>query len=339
MEQFCSCQAKATVRRRGASKHHFEFIVYYRFGNRRAHCSSLIAAFRPAFFESFGRTRPLEPGRVLSQARELYSVAAAQAELPAVGDWVEFAPTAPPRLTAIEPLTRCFTRTAPGGGRQILAANIDVAFLVGGLDADFNPNRLDRYLVQARQSGARPMVVLNKAELRPEVPRLPVDVPVTAIGALQGDLASLTAHMQPGETAALFGSSEVGKSTIVNRLLGARRQAKGIAPGRHVTTSRQLILLPASWWLLDMPGLRELALDATAVAIDEACAEISPQQCRYRDCRHEEEPGCAVRDTVDPARLASYRKLRREQAYAYPAAARAEKERWKKIHKAMWKPG
>jgi len=92
-----------------------------------------------------------------------------------------------------------------------------------------------------------------------------------------------------------------------------------------------------------MPGLRELALDATAVAIDEAFAEISPQQCRYRDCRHEEEPGCAVRDTVDPARLASYRKLRREQAYAErkddPAAARAEKERWKKIHKAMRKPG
>jgi ribosome biogenesis GTPase len=298
----------------------------------------------------------LERARVLSQAHELYSVATAQGEqlaqvtgrlrfldeLPAVGDWVTLTPTQPPLITAIEPRTSCFTRTAPGGGRQILAANIDVAFLVCGLDADFNPNRLDRYLVQARQSGARPVVILNKADLRP-APPLAVDVPVAAVSALQGDLAGLTAHVQPGETAALFGSSGVGKSTIVNRLLGAQRQATGDIPGRHVTTSRQLILLPAGWWLLDMPGLRELALDATSVAVNEAFAEISPQQCRYRDCRHEEEPGCAIRDHIDPARLASYRKLRREQAYAErkddPVAARAEKERWKKIHKAMRKPG
>ena len=299
----------------------------------------------------------LERARVLSQAHELYSVATAQGEqlaqvtgrlrfldeLPAVGDWVELTPTDPPLITAIEPRTSCFTRTAPGGGRQILAANIDVAFLVCGLDADFNPNRLDRYLVQARQSGARPVVVLNKTDLRPELPRLRVDVPVAAISALTGDLAALAAHVRPGETAALFGSSGVGKSTIVNRLLSARRQATGIAPGRDVTTSGQLMLLPAGWWLLDMPGLRELALDASASAVDEAFTEISADGCRFRDCRHEDEPGCAIRDRVDPARLASYRKLRREQAYAErkddPAAARAEKERWKKIHKAMRKPG
>ena len=299
----------------------------------------------------------LERARVLSQAHELYSVATVQGEqlaqvtgrlrfldeLPAVGDWVSLTPTDPPLITAIEPRTSCFTRTSPGGGRQILAANIDVAFLVCGLDADFNPNRLDRYLVQARQSGARPVVVLNKADLRPALPRLALDVPVAVVSALTGDLAALHHHVQPGETAALFGSSGVGKSTIVNRLLGADRQAIGVAPGRHVTTSRQLILLPAGWWLLDMPGLRELALDATAGAVDQAFAEISSDQCRYRDCRHEDEPGCAVRDHVDPARLASYRKLRREQAYAErkddPVAARAEKERWKKIHKAMRKPG
>jgi len=144
---------------------------------------------------------------------------------------LDFAPTAPPRLTAIEPRTRCFTRMAPGGGRQILAANIDVAFLVCGLDADCNPNRLDRYLVQARQSGARLVVVLNKADLRPEVPRLPVDVPVTAISALQGDLASLTAHMQPGETAALFGSSGVHRQPPVGRPAPSHGHRTGAA--RH----------------------------------------------------------------------------------------------------------
>ncbi len=299
----------------------------------------------------------LERARVISQAHELYSVATPHGEqiaqltgrlrfleeLPAVGDWVSLTPTDPPLITAIEPRTSCFTRTSPGGGRQILAANIDVAFLVCGLDADFNPNRLDRYLVQARQSGARPVVVLNKADLRPELPHLDLDVPVAVVSALTGDLAGLDGHVKPGETAALFGSSGVGKSTIVNRLLGAERQAIGTAPGRHVTTSRQLILLPAGWWLLDMPGLRELALDATARAVAEAFAEISADRCRYRDCLHENEPGCAVRDLVDPARLTSYRKLRREQAYIErkedPVAARAEKERWKKIHKAMRKPG
>lgn len=299
----------------------------------------------------------LERARVVSQAHELYSVVSGDRErlaaltgrlryfeeLPAVGDWVGLTPTDPPLIAAIEPRVSCFTRTSPGGGRQILAANIDVAFLVCGLDADFNPNRLDRYLVQARQSGARPVVVLNKADLRPELPRLRVDVPVVAVSALTGDLAGLTDQMRPGQTAALFGSSGVGKSTIVNRLLGAERQATGAAPGKHVTTARQLFLLPAGWWLLDMPGLRELALDASAGAVDDAFAEITADGCRFRDCRHEDEPGCAVRDQVDPTRLASYRKLRREQAYAErkedPAAARAEKERWKKIHKAMRKPG
>jgi ribosome biogenesis GTPase len=299
----------------------------------------------------------LERARVVSQAHELYSVLTPRGErlaavtgrlrflddLPAVGDWVSLTTTDPPLIAAIEPRTSCFTRRSPGGGRQVLAANIDVAFLVCGLDADFNPNRLDRYLVQARQSGARPVVVLNKADLRPELPRLSVDAPVTAISALTGSLAGLTEQVQPGETAALFGSSGVGKSTIVNRLLGAQRQAIGAVPGKHVTTARQLFLLPAGWWLLDMPGLRELALDASAGAVSEAFAEITAQACRYRDCRHEDEPGCAVRDHVDPARLSSYRKLRREQAYAErkedPAAARAEKERWKKIHKAMRKPG
>lgn len=295
----------------------------------------------------------LERARVLSQAHELFTLATSQGErlaqptgrlryldeLPAVGDWVLITPTDPPLITAIEPRTSQFTRQDPGGGTQILAANIDVAFLVCGLDADFNPRRLDRYLVQARESGARPVVLLNKADLRPEPPTLALDVPVLAISALYGDLSILNQHVHPGETAALFGSSGVGKSTIVNRLLGHERQATGTIPGRHVTTARQLIALDYGWWLLDMPGLRELGLDASAEAIAETFSEISSEACRYRDCRHETEPGCAVRQTLDATRLASFQKLRKEQAYAErkedPAAARAEKARWKKIHKAM----
>ena len=295
----------------------------------------------------------LERARVLSQAHELFTLATTVGEqiaqltgrlrfleqIPAVGDWVTVTPTDPPLITAIEPRTSCFTRMDPGGGTQVLAANIDVAFLVCGLDADFNPNRLDRYLVQARQSGARPVVVLNKADLRAEIPLLQVDVPVVPISALHGDLACLCEHVKPGETAALFGSSGVGKSTIVNRLLGRQLQATGEVPGRHVTTARRLIALDFGWWLLDMPGLRELALDASAAAVEDAFADISGAACRYRDCQHQDEPGCAVRDQILPERLASYQKLRREQAYLIrkenPNAARAEKERWKKIHKAM----
>lgn len=295
----------------------------------------------------------LERARVLSQAHELFTIATTVGEqiaqltgrlrfleeIPAVGDWVTVTPTDPPLITAIEPRTNCFTRTDPGGGTQVLAANIEVAFLVCGLDSDFNPNRLDRYLVQARQSGARPVVVLNKADLREEIPKLTVAVPVVAISALHGDLTALCAHVHPGETAALFGSSGVGKSTIVNRLLGRELQATGTVPGRHVTTARRLIPLDFGWWLLDMPGLRELALDASATAVEDAFAEIHAGACRYRDCRHENEPGCAVRDSIAPERLASFQKLRREQAYAIRKedanAARLEKERWKRIHKAM----
>ena len=294
-----------------------------------------------------------ERARVLSQAHELFTLATTVGEqiaqltgrlrfleqIPAVGDWVTVTPTDPPLITAIEPRTSCFTRMDPGGGTQVLAANIDVAFLVCGLDADFNPNRLDRYLVQARQSGARPVVVLNKADLRAEIPLLQVDVPVVPISALHGDLACLCEHVKPGETAALFGSSGVGKSTIVNRLLGRQLQATGEVPGRHVTTARRLIALDFGWWLVDMPGLRELALDASAAAVEDAFADISGAACRYRDCQHQDEPGCAVRDQIPPERLASYQKLRREQAYLIrkenPNAARAEKEQWNKIHKAM----
>ncbi len=295
----------------------------------------------------------LERARVLSQAHELFTLATTggeqiaqltgrlrfQEEIPAVGDWVSITATDPPLIAMIEPRSSCFTRKDFGGGTQVLATNIDVAFLVCGLDADFNPNRLDRYLVQARQSGARPVVVLNKADLRDTMPTLHVDVPVVPVSALHGDLSVLCEHVHTGETAALFGSSGVGKSTIVNRLLGRELQATGAIPGRHVTTARRLVPLDFGWWLLDMPGLRELALDAGAAAVDDAFADINADACRYRDCQHQNEPGCAVRDQVAPERLASYQKLRREQAHAVrkedPKAARAEKERWKKIHKAM----
>ena len=154
----------------------------------------------------------MERARFLSQADELFTLATTVGEqiaqltgrlrflgeIPAVGDWMTVTPADPPLITAIEPRTSCFIRTDQSGGKQVLAANIEVAFLVCGLDPDFNPNRLDRYLGQVRQSGARPVVVLNKTDLREEIPRLAVAVPVGSISALQGDLTALCAHVHPG---------------------------------------------------------------------------------------------------------------------------------------------
>lgn len=295
--------------------------------------------------------------RVLSQAHELYLLLPASAEpgreqwgklagrlrhleqLPAVGDWVFVTETEPPLIVEIEPRRSVFLRGDPGGGVQVLAANLDVAFLVCGLDDDFNPRRLDRYIVQTHESGARAVVVLNKADLCASLPRLEVDAPVAAISALRGDVGALRSFVQPGETAALFGSSGVGKSTILNALLGRTAQPVGTTSGQHTTTARRIVLLEWGWWLLDMPGLRELALSSSAGSVAESFREISAAACRFRDCRHENEPGCVIRGVVAEQRLESWRKLQREQAYAErkdnPAAARAEKEKWKKIHKAL----
>jgi len=309
-----------------------------------------------------------EPGRVALADRDLFAVWTESGEReasvsgrlrhsgddwPAVGDWVVLEGGA--RIARVLPRRTAFSRKEPGAvtRAQVIAANIDVLFVVAGLDGDFNLRRLERYLLLARESGARPVVVLNKSDLRADIEEVAVHAaalgaPVVTTSALDGyGLAALEAHIVPCQTAALTGSSGVGKSTLLNRLLGSERQRvqevrESDSRGRHTTVRRELFLAPNGWLIVDTPGLRELQLWAGAESVDLAFADITDlaQQCRFRDCRHQGEPGCAVvSGGIDEGRLASYAKLQREAAHLErqqnQRAALEEKRRIKRIHRAM----
>ena len=273
---------------------------------------------------------------------------------PTTGDWVLLRPGG-----AIEVVLRretAISRKSPGRGFdvQVLAANVDVLFVVSGLDHDFNPRRLERYLILAQEGGVRPVLILNKAELHAdpaaavrEVRGAAESCPVLVMSALEGwGVDAMHDHVAANETAALAGSSGAGKSTILNRLLGQDRQTTqavraGDGRGLHTTTARELIAMPQGWLLMDLPGLRELQLLADEHAVEQAFADIADAaaHCRFRDCRHEGEPGCAVATLVPEERMQAFHKLRREAAYIERhtdvTAAQAEKKRWKTAHKAM----
>jgi ribosome biogenesis GTPase len=300
--------------------------------------------------------RPAElTGRLRHEART-------RSDLPAVGDWVAARPgDALDLIVAVLPRASAFLRQAAGGttGEQVVAANVDTAFLVAGLDGDLNPRRIERYLAAAWESGANPVIVLNKADVAgdlagqlAEVEAVALGVPVVAISALAGEgLEALAPWLEPGRTVAMLGSSGVGKSTLLNALLGEERQAtaevrEDDARGRHTTTRRELFVLPGGALLLDTPGLRELALWSGEDSLDVAFPDIAAlaERCRFRDCAHDQEPGCAVREAagtggLDPARLASWHKLQRELrwlARRQDALARtAELSRWKAIIKSL----
>jgi ribosome biogenesis GTPase / thiamine phosphate phosphatase len=256
---------------------------------------------------------------------------------PAVGDWVavEVRPDGA-TIQAVLPRTSRFARKAPGKvpGDQVVAANVDTVFLVNGLDRDFSPRRLERYLALARASGADPVIILTKADLCDDVPgrratagALDPGVAVHAVSALaRTGLEALERYLPPGRTVALLGSSGVGKSTLINALLGYERQTvrevrSGDGRGRHTTMRRELVELPGGALVIDTPGLREVGLWEAEGGLDDVFAEVAElgRTCRFGDCRHEGEPGCAVavalRDgTLTSARLGSYRKLQRELA-------------------------
>lgn len=278
---------------------------------------------------------------------------------PAVGDWVSLRRDAGLIEQVLERKT-VLSRKQPGrtSEEQVLAANIDVLFIVTGLDHDYNERRIERYLVVARQSSAQPVILLNKADLAhasgidlPEAisrVRASSGVPVLAVNALAGDgVSALADFVAAGETAALIGSSGVGKSTLLNRLLGEQRQATSdVRPddsrGRHTTTTRSMFQMPGGWLLIDMPGLREVQLWADPQELDSSFDDIGrlAQQCRFRDCSHKGEPGCAVQAAgLDEDRLANYHKMQRELDYLERKTdKRLESEnkgRWKIIHKAM----
>jgi ribosome biogenesis GTPase len=229
---------------------------------------------------------------------------------------------------------------------------------VMGLDRDFNPRRLERALVLAWESGAEPVVLLNKADVCDDVASRLLEVespaagvPVLVLAARSGrGLEALSPWLEAGRTVALLGSSGVGKSTIVNRLLGEERQRTrevrtADQRGRHTTTHRELLPLPGGGMLIDTPGLREIQLWASdeglAAAFDDV--EALARDCRFRDCAHQSEPGCAVVTAVEAgtlaeARFASYCKLRAElralEVRADPELQRQQRQRWRLIHKA-----
>jgi ribosome biogenesis GTPase len=300
----------------------------------------------------------LEPARVALEHTHIYRVftgageflarvsgrlrhrAEHRVDFPAVGDWVAIDRSAPGEeatIHAVLPRSSRFSRRAAGDvtEEQIVAANIDVVFLVTGLDGDYNPRRIERYLVVAWESGATPVVVLNKADLVDdpeahveEIRALAPGVDVHATSARQpASLEVLRGYLGVGRTGALLGSSGAGKSTIVNQLVGhdlmrTHDVRASDSRGRHTSTARQLVLLPGHGLLIDTPGMRELQLWETGEAIAGAFGDIDELAagCRFRDCRHQTEPGCAVRAAVEagelPAeRLESFYKLAAEQTH------------------------
>ena len=282
-------------------------------------------------------------------------------DLPAVGDWVLARPLLAEERAVIHRVLERRTKLSRkmAGERtteQILAANVDTVFLVASLNQEFNPRRIERYLTVIWESGARPVVVLNKADLcdRPdavlaEVESVAPGVPAHLTSAVGGDgLAALRRHLQQGETAVFVGSSGVGKSSLINCLLGQPsqivqqiRHADG--RGRHTTTSRQLLIAPTGGIIIDTPGLRELQLWDAEAGLARAFADISSlaSSCAFSDCKHSTEPACAVlqaleEGTLDKARISNYRKLEKEQAHIERKQNKsleiAEKKRWKRIH-------
>jgi ribosome biogenesis GTPase / thiamine phosphate phosphatase len=293
----------------------------------------------------------LAPARVAVEHRSEYVVYSALGELraeaagrlrfdgehPAVGDWVAISPRPGEEratIQAVLPRRTAFVRKAPWleTKAQVVAANVDVVFVVCGLDGNYNIRRIERYITLAWESGAEPVVLLTKADLcddvdshRWEVEAVAIGVPVYAVSAPTGEgLEAVASHLGEGRTAALLGSSGVGKSTLVNvlagdELLATKEVRAGDGRGRHTTTHRQLVVLPQGGVMLDTPGMRELQLWDADDGLSTAFAEIDELagQCRFSDCAHNGEPGCAVRSaladgSLERERFDSWRKLQRE---------------------------
>jgi ribosome biogenesis GTPase len=294
-----------------------------------------------------GELDAVTAGRLKHRAR-------GRAELPAVGDWVAVRKRPEEDrgvIMGVLPRRSAFTRRAAGEvtGEQVVAANVDVVFVVMGLDRDYNVRRLERYLLMARESGASPVILLTKpdlcsdlsAHLR-EVTSLAGDILVHVVNPKRGEgIEQLRGDLGTGRTAALLGSSGVGKSTIINRLVGAdvqrtRALRESDSRGRHTTTHRELVVLPGGGLLIDTPGMRELQLWDAGDSVRETFDEIEALAagCQFGDCRHRDEPRCAVKaavaeGTVAAGRLESYLKVQDELA----ELAKQQEERARKTRR------
>ncbi len=319
--------------------------------------------FFESHFEQHGDPG-LRPARVLCEHRNLYEVASTEgaimaevtgnlrhkansrADFPTVGDWVAIADAPGGERAVIHtvlPRKSVFSRKAVLGNskagqagaladEQVLAANIDYAFLVTGLDGNFNVRRIERYVAIGWDSGAQPVIILNKADLCDDLEErlaateeVAIGVDVHAVSAARGEgFDALDPYLQEGRTVAFLGSSGVGKSTMINRLLGEDRQVvhdvrEGDSRGRHTTTSRELVVLPEGGIVIDTPGLREIQAWSDSEGLSRTFGDIEGLigKCRFSDCHHQSEPGCAVRaaledGSLDAGRYRSYLKLQKE---------------------------
>lgn len=334
---------------------------------------ALHAAFEPFLPDAIpGRISRIDRGGVLTVETAFGSQRTRQrrqrnddpTELPTVGDWVvlgEERIDGLPVVDAVLPRRTAIIRRSPEDRdtpAQVLAANVDHALIVVALDDDVNQRRIDRYLALAWQSGTTPVLVLSKADQCPDVAAVldeveagTIGVPAHPINALSGEgVETLRPYLERGRTAVLLGMSGAGKSTLANRLLGeellATREVRGDGRGRHITTHRQLLQLPTGGMLIDTPGLRQLGLREADEGLAQTFGDIEElaARCRFRDCQHGSEPGCAVQAAVAdgalaPGRLESYEKLQRELEHLArkqdPRLQREEKRKWKQIHSEL----
>ncbi|MGV2938560.1 ribosome small subunit-dependent GTPase A [Mesobacillus sp. LC4] len=305
----------------------------------------------------------LEEGEYLcTLAGKLTFEANGREDLPAVGDWV--AVQASPGemrgiIKGIIPRKSKFSRKAAGQvtEEQIVAANVDTVFIVNSLNDDLNLRRIERYLLLAWESGSNPVIVLSKADLvtdlqakLDQVSSVAIGVPVIAVSVLEGKgIEELQAYLAPGKTIALIGSSGVGKSSLVNYFTGFEKQLvqeirENDDKGKHTTTHREMVRLPGGAILIDTPGMREIQLWTSEDGITESFADIEEyaDACKFRDCSHKNEPGCAVVSAIqegllEESRLISYKKLQKELAFIDrkldKKAQADEKKHWKNISK------
>ncbi|GGH87281.1 ribosome biogenesis GTPase [Pullulanibacillus pueri] len=310
------------------------------------------------FFSEQIQATPYEIGRVATSANGIYKLLSSKGEFlsqvsgkfrhlaeksrdfPCVGDWVLFEPLiGEPKGVIHSVLTRnsLLSRHVAGekNEEQLMAANVDTVFLVNALNQDFNLRRMERYLMQVYESGASPVFVLTKRDLCSNleekvqaVEEIALGVPIIPVDALHNDgVEAIQALIKEGQTVSLLGSSGVGKSTLVNRLIGKETQKtqdirEEDAKGRHTTTHRELFLLEKGGVIIDTPGMRELQLWSGEEAASETFKDIETlaDQCKFRDCHHEQEPGCAIKIAIENGELSSeryksYVKLQREAKF------------------------